>query len=183
MKAPNRAPLPASAEKKASEAMPAPTTAVLIRRHLRIGWWSLLVFLTVGLGLEALHGLKVGAYLNVSNETRRLMWTLAHAHGALLGLVNLGFAATARVVPAWPEVTKRFASASLLGATVLMPSGFLLGGLFIYAGDPGLGILLVPAGGILLFAAVLLTAMALKYFSAGAIPFDQDKGDANRRAR
>jgi hypothetical protein len=183
MKAPNRAPIPASAEKKASEAVPASTTALLIRRHLRIGWWSLLVFLTAGLGLEALHGLKVGAYLNVSNETRRLMWTLAHAHGALLGLVNIGFAATARVVPAWPEANRRFASASLLSATVLMPSGFFLGGLFIYAGDPGLGILLVPAGGILLFAAVLLTAMALKHFSAGEIVFEQDKGGANRRAR
>lgn len=51
------------------------------RRHLRFGWWSLLFFLTFGLGLETLHGLKVGWYLDVENETRRLMWTLAHAHG------------------------------------------------------------------------------------------------------
>jgi hypothetical protein len=133
---------------------------------LRFGWWTLLIFLTAGLALEALHGFKVGAYLNVSNETRRLMWTLAHAHGALLALVNLGFAATARVLTAWPEPNKRLASAALLGATVLMPAGFFLGGLFIYAGDPGLGIVLVPVGGILLFAAVLLTAVAVKYFSA-----------------
>jgi hypothetical protein len=183
MKAPNRAPIPASAEKKIAGAVPAPTTALLIRRHLRFGWWSLLIFLTAGLALEALHGLKVGAYLNVSNETRRLMWTLAHAHGALLGLVNLGFAATARVLPAWPEFNKRFASGALLGATVLMPSGFFLGGLFIYAGDPGLGILLVPAGGLLLFAAVLLTAVALKYFNAEEILFEQDKGGPNRKGR
>ena len=111
------------------------------------------------------------------------MWTLAHAHGALLGLVNLGFAATVRVLPSWPESNKRFASASLLGATVLMPAGFFLGGVFIYAGDPGLGILLVPIGGILLFAAALLTAVALKYFSAEAILFEQDTGGASRRAR
>src|SRR5438045_1906906 len=90
------------------------------------------------------------------------MWTLAHAHGTLLGLVNLGFASTVRVLPAWSESAQRFASASLLGATLLMPSGFFLGGLFIYAGDPGLGILLVPVGGILLFTAVLLTVLALK---------------------
>src|SRR5436189_5903079 len=183
MKPPNRAPIPSSAEKKNTDATPTPTTALVIRRHLRIGWWTLLVFLTAGLALEALHGLKIGAYLNVSNETRRLMWTLAHAHGTLLGLVNLGFAATARVLPAWPEPNRRFASASLLGATVLMPAGFFLGGLFIYAGDPGLGILLVPVGGLLLFAAVLLTAVALKYFTAEAVLFEQDKGGASRRAR
>src|SRR5256885_9744837 len=142
MKAPDRAPVPASAEKKTSGGTPARVTALLVRRHLRFGWWTLLIFLTAGLVLEALHGFKVGAYLNVSNETRRLMWTLAHAHGALLGLVNLGFAATARVLTAWPEPNKRFTSTALLGATVLMPAGFFLGGLFIYAGDPGLGILL-----------------------------------------
>ena len=143
-------------------------SALLIRRHLHFGWWTLLIFLTAGLALEALHGFKVEAYLNVSNETRRLMWTLAHAHGTLLGLVNLGFAATARVLPAWPEKSKRFASASFLAATVLMPAGFFLGGLFIYAGDPGLGIVLVPVGGILLFSAVLLTALALKQYRPDA---------------
>ena len=41
-------------------------------RHFRFGWWSLLVFAAFGLALEALHGLKVGSYLSVSNETRRL---------------------------------------------------------------------------------------------------------------
>jgi len=49
-----------------------------------------------------------------------------------------------------------------------MPSGFFLGGLFIYAGDPGLVILLVPVGGILLFAAALLTLLALKKENSNA---------------
>ena len=142
-----------------------PPRASLVRRHLRLGWWTLLVFLTGGLILETLHGFKIGAYLNVSNETRRLMWTLAHAHGTLLGLVNLGFAAALGVLPAWPEPKKRFASVSLIGATVLMPAGFILGGFFIYVGDPGLGILLLPIGGVLLFVAVLLTALAAGRFS------------------
>ena len=130
----------------------------------RVGWWTLLVFLTLGLALEALHGFKVGAYLKVSNETRRLMWTLAHAHGTLLGLVNLAFAATLRLLPAWPESRRFLASTALLAATILMPAGFFLGGAFIYAGDPGLGILLVPPGGVFLFTAVLLTALALKHY-------------------
>lgn len=139
--------------------------ARLVRRHLQFGWWTILVFLTMGLALELMHGFKAGLYLNVSNETRRLMWTLAHAHGTLLGLVNIAFAATARALRGWPPPRKRFASAALLGASVLMPSGFFLGGLFVYAGDPGVGIVLVPVGGLLLFAAILLTAFAVKYFS------------------
>ncbi len=152
---------------------PAPTPAGaavggLFARHLSLGWWSLLVFLTAGLVLEALHGFKVGAYLNVNNETRRLMWTLAHAHGTLLGLLNLAFAATLRWIPSWPNSSRRLAAVSLAAATALMPAGFFLGGLFIYGGDPGLGIVLVPLGGALLFLAVLLTALALKHRAAEA---------------
>jgi hypothetical protein len=169
MKSPKRTPIPAPKIEKDSAPPPtaSPPSAAgnLIRRHLQFGWWSLLIFLTAGLALEALHGFKVGLYLNVSNETRRLMWTLAHAHGTLLGLVNLAFAATLRALPAWPEPNRRFASSCLLAATVLMPAGFFLAGVFIYSGDPGLGILLVPAGGILLFAAVFLTARALRWFN------------------
>jgi hypothetical protein len=59
------------------------------RRHARIGWWSLLVFAALGLLLESFHGFKVAAYLDVSNETRRLMWRLAHVHGTLLGVLIL----------------------------------------------------------------------------------------------
>lgn len=136
----------------------------LIRRHLKVGWWTLLIFLTLGLILEVLHGFKVDAYLRVSNETRRLMWTLSHAHGTLLGLLNIGFAATLGFLSAWPESSKRFASLSFLAATILMPAGFFLGGVYIYSGDPGLGILLVPIGGIFLFCGVLLTGMGLKHF-------------------
>lgn len=165
MKSPTRPQPPAPAAKSDPvPALPASLSADLVRRHLKFGWWTLLVYLTAGLALEALHGFKIEAYLRVTNETRRLMWTLAHAHGTLLGLVNLAFAATLRAVPAWPEPNKRFASSALIAATILMPAGFFLGGIFIYAGDPGLGILLVPVGGILLFASVLMAARALRYF-------------------
>jgi hypothetical protein len=132
--------------------------ALLTKRHLRFGWWTLLFFLTLGLGLEVLHGFKVGFYLNVSNETRRLMWTLAHAHGTLLALVNIGFALTVRLLPEWAARERGIASTCLRGATCLIPAGFFLGGTIIYSGDPGLGILLVPAGAILLIIAVFLTA-------------------------
>src|SRR5207302_5676038 len=58
-------------------------------RNLRFGWWSLLVFLSLGGLLETLHGFKIGWYVDVGNEMRRLMFTLAHAHGTALALVNL----------------------------------------------------------------------------------------------
>lgn len=148
--------------------VPDDSLAVVVRRHLRFGWLALLVFLTLGLALEALHGFKVPAYLSVMNETRRLMWTLAHAHGTLLGLTHLGFAFTAQCTPAWAPRTRTLASYSLLAASVLMPGGFFLGGVWVYAGDPGLGILLVPVGGVLLFAAALLTALSLKHFQIEA---------------
>jgi hypothetical protein len=134
---------------------------VVTSRHLKVGWWSLLVFLTMGLVLESLHGFKVGAYLNISNETRRLMWTLAHAHGTLLALVQIAFAFTVRLMPGWPERARGLVSASFIAAGWLMPLGFFLGGLVIYSGDPGLGILLVPVGGLLLLVAVFATARAL----------------------
>ncbi len=128
--------------------------------HLRVGWWTLLAFLTLGGVLEGLHALKLAVYLDVENETRRLMWTLAHAHGALLGLVNIALTSTLERLPAWPLRQRRLASRSLLGATVLVPGGFFLGGLNIHGGDPGLGVALLPPGALLLFLAVYLAASA-----------------------
>ena len=132
------------------------------RLHLRVGWWSLLLFLTLGLALETLSGFKVGLYVDVSSSTRRLMWTLAHAHGTLLAILNIVFALTLQVAtPDWGEATRTLASRCLRGALVLMPLGFFLGGVRIHGGDPGLGVLLVPPGAFLLFVAVLLTARSL----------------------
>ncbi|MBX9788840.1 MAG: hypothetical protein K2Y37_07975 [Pirellulales bacterium] len=135
--------------------------ALVVRRHLRFGWWSLLVFLTLGIVLEALHGLKVSWYLSVDNDARRLMWTLAHAHGTLLAILQLAFAGSVRLVPGWSARGRVIASGSLLSAGVLVPMGFFLGGLNPQGGDPGLGIVLLPVGAVLLFAAVLLTACGM----------------------
>lgn len=128
----------------------------LTRRHLRLGWLAILVFLTLGIVLEALHGFKVDWYLNVANDTRRLMWTLAHAHGVLIGLLHLGFAFTLRELDAEDAAWPRTVSPCLTGATVLLPGGFFLGGVMVYDGDPGVGILLVPVGALLLLVAVAL---------------------------
>jgi hypothetical protein len=153
----------------------------VLKRHLRLGWWCLLLFLTMGLLLEGLHGFKVGAYLKVSNETRRLMWTLAHAHGTLLGLVNIGFAFTVSLVPEWTARMRGLASVCLRSATILMPAGFFFGGVFIYSGDPGFGILLVPVGGILLFVAVFLTARAAVHFRLDSHPLPKGYAGGKRK--
>jgi hypothetical protein len=131
------------------------------RRHLFFGWWCILVFLSLGLVLETLNGFKVGWYVNVSSSTRRLLWTLAHAHGTLLGLLNLAFAGTLRI-GAIDARGQGSASACLIGATVLLPGGFFLGGFGVYGGDPGLGVYLSPVGGLLLLVAVGLTLRHLR---------------------
>ena len=143
-------------------AAPALDAATLGRRHLRFGWWSLLVFLSLGIVLESMHAFKMSWYLGVSNETRRLMLTLAHAHGTLLALVNLGFAVTLPVLSSWEPRVRNFAGACLLAASLLIPAGFFLGGFGFHAGDPGLGIFLVPPGAICLLVAVFLTATAFR---------------------
>ena len=136
-------------------ASPSPGAA---RRHVRFGWWSLFVFASLGLTLEVLHGFKVAAYLDVSNETRRLMWRLAHAHGVLLALVHVVYGLALAAIPGLGGSHARLISAALIGASVFLPGGFFLGGIIFYAGDPGLGIALVPLGACLLLVALFLIA-------------------------
>ena len=124
--------------------------------NLRAGWWALCGFTALGLVLESLHAFKVGAYLDVGNETRRLLWRLAHAHGALLGLLNV---VAALAVRAWPRLQDRLAERALLSALVLMPSGFFLGGLFANGGDPGASVALAAAGGVALLFGLLRLAL------------------------
>lgn len=130
------------------------------RRHLQFGWWALLVFVVLGVGLEMLHGFKLPAYLNVSNSTRRLMWTLAHAHGTLIAILNLVFAVCLPLCAAGSKRARDLASIGFLGAGILMPLGFFLGGVHVHRGDPGIGILLVPVGALLLVIAVYTVARA-----------------------
>lgn len=134
------------------------TNADYMRLHLRFGWWSLLCFLLLGLVLETMHGFKVGWYLDVSNSTRRLMWTLAHAHGTLTSVIHVIFGLTVNTLPGSSGRWPRFASACLIAASFLLPGGFFLGGIVIYAGDPGVGILLTPIGAALIMISVFLTA-------------------------
>ena len=132
-----------------------------VRFHLRLGWWSLLLFACLGLTLEAMHGFKVDWYLNVASETRRLMFRLAHAHGTLLAVLHVAFGATLAV--AAPEGrARRVASRALIAAGLLLPAGFLLGGFGAIGGDPGMGIGLVPLGALCLLTALFSAAWSLQ---------------------
>jgi hypothetical protein len=133
----------------------------LVRAHLRVGWLGLLLFAALGTALETLHAWKSFEYLGVGNETRRLLWTLAHAHGVGLSLVQIGFAATVGLMRELPRGAVRAASRLLHGAFALMPAGFFLGGVVTYGGDPSLGILLVPLGALLLLTALGCVSWAL----------------------
>lgn len=169
-----------------------------MHRHLAIGWWSLLLFLTLGIGLEALHGFKVAWYLNVGMETRRLMWRLAHAHGTFLALVHIALAMSIYMLRTDPASASSTASSSsaeesakrssrkkskgarksvanvseptawylwpsvlLSGASVGVPGGFFLGGFAVRGGDPGIGVLILPVGALLLLVAVLTVALGV----------------------
>jgi hypothetical protein len=133
------------------------------RLHLRFGWWSVFVFAAFGLVLETFHGFKVAAYLDLGNDTRRLMWTLAHAHGVLIGLIHVVFGLNLAATPGLGGRHLRLISGSLRAATVLLPGGFFAGGVVGYGGDPGLGILVVPIGAAFLLVSVFLLARDTKF--------------------
>jgi hypothetical protein len=142
-----------------SKSMSDPLTTLrrrLAQRHYLIGWSALLLFLSLGAFLEALHGFKVGFYLDPSAKLRREMWTLAHAHGALLGLIQLAFATGLMHFGRWTAERLKLASFFLIDAAVLIPLGFFLGGLSPSESDPWIGIYLVPLGALLLFIAITL---------------------------
>jgi hypothetical protein len=150
----------------------------LCLRHLQFAWWSLLCFLTLGIILEALHAFKSPWYVGQPSEYRRLLWTLAHAHGTVMALVHAAFAFTYFAIPARIRWRHRFASALLMAASVLLPGGFFLGGTFVFDGDPGVGIWLVPVGALCLFLAVVLTAVDVghRHYPSSQLPVPDDHG-------
>jgi len=149
---------------------PTEARGAIVTRHMVIGWWSLLIFVALGLVLESMHGFKVAWYVNSGEpETTRLMMRLAHAHGTFLSLVHLAFAWTVSQATGFQGRSRSVASRSVQAAGILVPAGFLLAGLpgfvktgglrlGVLGGDPGLGIVLVPIGALLLILALYLVA-------------------------
>ncbi|MGK0204370.1 MAG: hypothetical protein ACI9S9_003453 [Planctomycetota bacterium] len=153
-----------------------------LMRARSFGWWALLCWLTLGIALEAMHGFKVGWYLDVDNEGRKLQLTLAHTHGTLLAVINIIFALSfsSGTSGSGTNATLARAAKFLKWAAILMPLGFLGGGIMSMGADPGFAIVLVPIGGLLLFAGVLFAARAASSPSGGS-DSDGVAGDAVRK--
>ena len=83
---------------------------------------------------------------------------LAHAHAALVGLVQVAYAL---VLPRAPRAADRLTSGALLIGLLFLPLGFLLGGLGAREGDPGAMIALSPAGAVALGVGIFRTARLL----------------------
>jgi hypothetical protein len=151
------------------------------RRHHLIGWCLLLLFASLGLFLEVLHGFKLGFYLDPENRLRREMWRLAHAHGTLLALIQIAFAAGLHQFGRWTAGSLKLASFFLLDAALLIPLGFFLGGLFPSESDPWMGILLVPLGALLLLIAVALIIISARQDPESGIR-SQESGVRNQES-
>jgi hypothetical protein len=128
-------------------------------RHLRFGWWALVVYVLLGIALETMHGFKIGWYLDVGNEARRLMFTLGHFHGTMLAIVNIAAGLTIRGINGFR--ISRSVSFALIAAAILLPGGFLLGSFITYDGDPGNGVWLVPFGALFMLYGVIGFALNL----------------------
>jgi hypothetical protein len=124
--------------------------------HLRASIVVVALFLASGLWLEAMIGLRARGWID--EPLRREFLRLGHAHGGLLGLLNLALAwALERLRTPAPWAGK-IRLAALLGA-VLVGLGFMLGGLLHGPTDPGVPVLAVPAGAMLLLCALIATAL------------------------
>jgi hypothetical protein len=133
----------------------------------RTGSIGLLAWLAGGIVLEGLHGFKFSVYLE--DGMRRQMWTLAHAHGTLLSLASIVLA-WAGPLGSLPPARARWCDRLFAAGAVMLPLGFLLGGMWHSEADPGIGILLVPAGGFVAAAGLIAWVAAPESSSHTAEP-------------
>jgi hypothetical protein len=122
------------------------------------GWFSLALFMTAGLLFEGLIGYRSPAYLN--DPMRRELFRLAHAHGTILSLVLI---IADQYLRSREIQIPRPAILSLRIGAILMPIGFLLGGIWHTETDPNFLVILSPIGGVMLiFAIVVIGITSLK---------------------
>ena len=118
-------------------------------------WWGLAFWLAFGLLIEGLIGFRTPLYLQ--DPVRREMFRLAHAHGTVLSLLLL-----IANIYIQKGLTAPPAAAvwSLRLGILLMPTGFLLGGIWHHESDPGIGVFLAPLGGVMIIFGVAAIAMS-----------------------
>lgn len=125
-------------------------------RHLRLSIGLIALFLASGIWLEAMIGLRAAGW--VDDELRRQFLRLGHAHGGLLGLVNVALAVAMERL-ATPQAWARWIRPAALGGAALVGLGFFVGGLWHGAEDPGPAVLVVPAGAMMLVASCVAVAI------------------------
>jgi hypothetical protein len=136
--------------------MPTPSRPNSGALVIRQAWISLALWIAFGILLEGFRAFRSPAVLD--DAVRQDMFRLAHAHGTLLNLVLLVAALCARLdlIQLGPGP-----SLGLRASVVLLPAGFLFGGLWHFKDEPGLAILLVPIGAVLLLATSVYIALTL----------------------
>ena len=122
-------------------------------RARRFGFYSLAIWMSLGLALETAHAFKLSAYLDHPLRRELLLW--AHAHGVGLALVVLAYAGLGVSTAALR------AGKALRAGSVLMPLGFALGVLGHAEADPGPSVWLVPLGALLALYALVGIARSL----------------------
>jgi hypothetical protein len=123
--------------------------------HLRLTIGLIAVFLAFGMGLEGLYGLRPAQWMD--DEIQREFLRLGHAHGGLLGVLNLGLAwAIGRL--GTPEAWAARARLAAWSGAGLVGLGFMGGGLVHGPTDPGPLVLVVPAGALMVLAALVSVA-------------------------
>jgi hypothetical protein len=138
-------------------ATPRPIDARVVKSLSIQGWWSLAVWLSFGLFLEGLIGFRTPVYLQ--DEMRRELFRLAHAHGTVFSVVMLvAVAFVERRLAGPPTLALRL----LQLGSLIMPLGFLLGGIWHTETDPNIAVFLSPAGALMIIFAVISIALTVR---------------------
>lgn len=121
------------------------------------GLVGIAVWMSFGLLLEGLIAFRIPDYL--SDPVTREMFRLAHAHGTLLSLVLVAVGLTGRSgYIAAPNIGKM----ALHIGSVVMPVGFMLGGIGNYESDPNPLVFFAPLGGIMVIFGIVISAVSFK---------------------
>ena len=126
----------------------------LIANLIFQAWLGVAIWMSFGLLMEGFIGYRIPGYF--ADATRRELFRLAHAHGALLSILLFAAAFCADKFPNTPN----FAIWSLRAGVVLMPLGFLLAGVWHFPNEPGIAIWLVPISALLIIFAAITMALA-----------------------
>jgi hypothetical protein len=128
-----------------------------VRNLLLQSFIGIAAWMSFGLLLEGFIGFRVSAYMSI--PIRRELFQLAHTHGTLLSLLLLLATLTISKHLVYPN---KFSLLSLRIGTVLMPFGFLLGGIWTNKDEPNMFVFLAPIGGILVIFGIINLAFSIK---------------------